>query len=128
MCSVPSSIVKTHANAAPTSGLTLSSANWKTSSGRFAVWKACAISRTAVSSRRPKSVDSVDARARSGFGLVDIGLVIERKLQLLFPVRNGQGADFYAVEEDVGRRVDHRGDGVGHVLRVELPGLIAPSA
>src|SRR5688572_8913538 len=67
MTSSPRSTRYTDANDAPTNGLTRSSANWKTSSARSAVRKACTISRTATSSRMAVSSVSTGMRTRVAF-------------------------------------------------------------
>src|SRR5688572_5544000 len=133
MTSSPRSTRYTDANDAPTNGLTRSSANWKTSSARSAVRKACTISRTATSSRM--AVSSVSTGMRTRVALTGWNLSAARRSWLVaaavrrdavhqrLQLRDERGArhDLHAVgarsvddlDVRVPREADHRDVGRG---------------
>src|SRR5688572_10072617 len=116
------------ANVAPTSGLTRSSANWKTSSGRSACRNAWAISRTAINSRIDESGISPCALKRwwvrtfVGFGTTETMNRLRLTRALLPRVRR---ADLDLVRQRPRRRIQDSRDYLGHVFGPEHPALVS---
>src|SRR5215831_6560742 len=117
------------------SGLTRSSANWKTSSGRSAVMNAWTISRAAMSSRSPTSPSGA---RKGGDVVVDIVVVTFTETRWrahariavgfrptgLPALRHRQRPNLHAMDQHCRWRGEDRRDGFGDVARAERPARV----